>query len=1062
MFPDQISLSEESETGSAAMDLRSHFPTVPGYDVLSELGEGGMGIVYLGRQKSLKRDVAIKTLPGRRWHQSGYVDRLRQEARGLSLIDHPNVVKIIDVVETPAAIAIILEYVEGENLASRLKKAAMPPRKAAELALELARTMAFVHQRGLWHRDIKPANILIDLEGNIKIADFGLVKEEGSFSGLTGTGDFFGTPSYMAPEQIPGSKKVVDGRADVYGIGATLYEMLSGRPPFMGVSPLATMEQVQHRDPVALKLLDPGIPRDLETICLRSLEKDSKRRFAGAQELADELKRFLDGVPIRSRPIGLLERSWRWSVRRPAIASLAIVSLVTSAVILSLIVLNIRNREAHIRDLDVAAHHAIELQHIAEGHERQAKDALYIADINRAGIALRDNDTRELVRLLELQVPAPGETDRRGFEWWHLQRRVKLDRRVLLDVGSPQFLLEFAPQRNALCAAGADSILRMFSPDTGKIVREIPTGQIEINGIAFSPDGKEFATAGDDGTIMIWDQISSQERLRFKAQPEKAFQIVYSREGSQIISCGNDPVIRIFDTATGELAYTLEGHQRTVESLLLSDDGTTLVSTSDDHTVRIWSLVDREERMSFGSSGDVSPVIFDRKRNLLIIGDASGEITTIDTQSRQKIDSVRHLDKIGALAANPHGNILAMGDASGQVRLRNLSPQGGFVEDQYQPWHAHQGGVHSLVWSLDGSRLISTGNDGRVVSWNPTDSESAEPKELKISMGHDFCLRPKSTMLLVGSNDDGDSPTLLNQWDWMRGRSDARCSTPFLTHPSISPDGRLFAVLSFHRSSEDSGNADDIRLYQFPPAGEPNLQTVLVQTWIQDAGELQNIRFSPDSQWIAVSRSYRKTAGEPESQAVWLLPVPTAVSPSHPAEHDLHFTEVAERIPVEFARNSKFSPDGRFLVLVTQTHLVHWDLAKKQIVWKLPNSFIQDLAYSPEGTLIAFSGSNRMVQVVKAVDGSIQFQSTSHRASVKTIAFSPDGRLLATGAEDGAIKFWHVGSGQELLELQNAGLVQHLEFTDDGDRLICQIRSPGLGAASADRLLIFDGSRIER
>ena len=1060
MFPDRIELPRVTTTAVDPSYPCAHFPSVPGYEVLAKIGEGGMGIVYLGRQKSLKREVAIKTLTAGGWNQSAYVDRLRQEAKGLSLIDHPNVVKIIDVVETPAAVAIILEYVEGENLASRLKRAAMPPKKAAKLALELARTMTFVHQRGLWHRDIKPANILIDLKENIKVADFGLVKEEEGLSGLTRTGDFFGTPSYLAPEQIPGSNKVVDGRTDVYAIGATLYEMLSGRPPFVGVSPLATLEQVQHREPVDLRVLNPAIPRDLETICLRCLEKEPTRRFRSAQDLADELERFLEGVPIHSRRIGMLERCWRWSRRRPAIASLAAVSLASLVAIMTLIALNIRSREAHIRDLDTAATRATELQHIAEGHERKAKGALYIADINRAGVALRQDDTRELMRLLEEQIPTAGEEDRRGFEWWHLYRRARRAGQTVLDVGSAQYLLGWTPQRESLYAAGADSILRLFHPETGHIDRQIPTGQMEINGVAFSPDGKEIATAGDDGTIIIWDEQTSKQRLKFKAHPGKVFQLLYTRDGSRIVSCGDNPMIRVFDTQTGEFLFTLEGHQKPVQSLILSDDGTTLVSTSDDHSVRLWSLDDRKELMSFVSSSDIGPAIFHEKRNLLVFGETDGDLTTIDTKTRTKIRSVKHLDKIGSVALHPEGKLLAVGDASGQIRLRSLSPDGELKEDHFQPWHAHQGLVHSLIWSTDGSRLISTGNDGRVVSWNIADTELVEPKELRIRMYNEFCLRPNTTAFLVRSGVDEK----VYRGDWKHARWDAVGSRPFYNFLSISSDGILYADFLLRRSREPSEKMDELYLFTFPQDSNPNLyqDQYRVAKWAPGKGELQKIRFSSDSKSIAVSRTYQNAGEEAEEQAVWLLPIPDHDRNAAHENQEPPAMEPAQRIPIPFARDSRFSPDSNRIALVTQPGLVLWDISKRRIVWQFSDSYIRNLAYSPDGSLISICGTNRMVHIVNAADGSTRFQSTNHRAPVRTIAFSPDGRLLATGADDGTIKFWHVATGQELLELQNPGDgVRHLEFTDDGDRLICQLGRQGTDPAEADRILIFDGSRFE-
>ena len=228
MFP-----PKKGETGAVtrapgAMSQAAGLPRISGYEVLEELGRGGMGVVYKARQQSLGRLVAMKTLAGSRWSQPGYVDRLRQEAQSLSKINHPNVVKVIDVVDTDHAVSIVLEYVDGESLARKQNGAPLLPRDAAQLMLTLASAIAAVHEQGLLHRDIKPANVLISRTGDVKMTDFGLAKEEGNTTGLTVTGELVGSPGYMAPEQAEGRAGQIDVRTDVYALGATLYEMLTG------------------------------------------------------------------------------------------------------------------------------------------------------------------------------------------------------------------------------------------------------------------------------------------------------------------------------------------------------------------------------------------------------------------------------------------------------------------------------------------------------------------------------------------------------------------------------------------------------------------------------------------------------------------------------------------------------------------------------------------------------------------------------------------------------------------------------------------------------------------
>ena len=821
-------LSMDSST-SAGLSTRlilsskqsDRFPQVPGYCVLEEIGRGGMGVVYKARQNSLDRLVAIKTLPGSRWGQSGFVARLRQEAKGLSLLSHPNVVKVFDVVETPVVIAVILEYVDGESLAKSLNRAAMPPRDAAMLTLTLARTLMFVHQRGLLHRDIKPSNVMIGRNGDIKLADFGLVKEQGSDTSLTATGDLFGTPSYMAPEQVQGKDAFVDCRTDVYALGATLYEMLTGRPPFVGVSTLDTLDQVQHREPIAIRLLSPGVPRDLETICLKCLDKEPERRFGNAQELVMELERFERGIPIRARPAGILYRCRRWCRRKPTVAALSVFSLLAVVAIVGLLATYNRDLTRLNADLDRAATNAKNLQRIAEDRERQTNDSLYAADINRAGMAWQQNDTRVLTTLLEQHIPRPGEADYRGWAWWFLRRQAHFGRKTLLEIGSPQYIVCHSQDRRLWAVAGSDSIVRFFNPETGETHRELSTGQIEVNGLAFSPDGQELATAGDDGTVRIWNLASLSERLMFIAHPTKAFQVVYTHDGSELIVCGDDPIIRAFDTKSGQSKYTLEGHEKTIQCLLLDHDGQTLISTSNDHDVRFWDLSKRIQSWSFRSSSDVTSVVFDRKRNLLVIGNSGGLLQSLDVHDNRELASAKHLDKVGALAVHPDGLLLAAGDSGGQIRLRGLDPQGNFVGDQHQPWQAHQGIIYSLCWSHDGSRLISTGQDGRVMSWNLTEVRPDTSNTLELHVSTHSCLVPGTTSVLA------KSPFKLVIWDWMQKRTLASSESLFHGAATVSPDGDRFATVLL---SKERAN-DSLRLYNLPKKFNAILDEASISGW---------------------------------------------------------------------------------------------------------------------------------------------------------------------------------------------------------------------------------------
>ncbi len=296
-----------------------HVP--PGYEFLGELGRGGMGVVYKVRQTSLNRLLALKMIRAGSLAHPEELARFRAEAEAVARFQHANLVQIYEVGQEQGRAYCTLEYVGGGSLAQKLSGKPLPVREAAALAETLARAVHYAHGHGILHRDLKPSNVLLTTEGVPKITDFGLAKRLDLDQGLTETGRGMGTPSYMAPEQAQG-KKNVGVAADIYSLGAILYEMLSGRPPFVGVTPYEIIEQVKNHDPLPFLRLRIRVPRDLETICRKCLQKDPARRYASAEELADDLYRYQAGEPIRARPVGRIARLGRWCRRKPVVAGL--------------------------------------------------------------------------------------------------------------------------------------------------------------------------------------------------------------------------------------------------------------------------------------------------------------------------------------------------------------------------------------------------------------------------------------------------------------------------------------------------------------------------------------------------------------------------------------------------------------------------------------------------------------------------------------------------------------------------------------------------------------------
>jgi serine/threonine protein kinase len=348
---------------SAAAPVQAN---VPGYDIVRELGRGGMGVVYLARHKQLGRLVALKMILSGVHAGEKERHRFQSEATAVAKLQHPNIVQIYEIGEADGHPFFSLEYVDGGSLAEKLGGTPLPPREAAQFVVPLSRAIQAAHECGIVHRDLKPANILLSKERGTrsaesipsgrssaenlrapssalrvpKITDFGLAKDLQSHDGPTQSGAIMGTPSYMAPEQASGQAHGVGPPADIYALGAILYELITGRPPFRGATPLETVIQVTNDEPVPPTQLQPKCPRDLETICLKCLQKDARKRYATAGESADDLERFLKAEPIFARPIGRIERGWRWMVRNPVtsllLAALALVLIVSFVTVVAL------------------------------------------------------------------------------------------------------------------------------------------------------------------------------------------------------------------------------------------------------------------------------------------------------------------------------------------------------------------------------------------------------------------------------------------------------------------------------------------------------------------------------------------------------------------------------------------------------------------------------------------------------------------------------------------------------------------------------------------------------
>jgi tRNA A-37 threonylcarbamoyl transferase component Bud32 len=411
--PDWAALTALSGSGTLVGAAAAAPPPLPGYDVLDELGRGGQSVVYKARQRALDRMVALKMILARGAAHAEERARFRREAEAVAHLEHPHIVQIYDVGEHAGQPYCALEYASGGTLARKLAGVPLAGREAARLLETLARTMHWAHQRGIVHRDLKPGNVLLTADGTLKITDFGLAKRLEAGAGLTHIGNVLGTPSYMAPEQAAGKTREVGPAADVYALGTIGYEMLTGRPPFLGATAWDIIPQVLGADPVPPRRLQPNVPRDLETICLKCLHKEPHKRYTSAQDLADDLGRFQADQPIKARPVAWLERLLKWVKRRPAVAALTAAVVV---IILVGLVTSLALAGWALRERDRANDRLAEAQKADRRRVQAQIDQLGSAAPEAVpGLlsALKEDRAAVLPRLRELWVDETGGRQRR-------------------------------------------------------------------------------------------------------------------------------------------------------------------------------------------------------------------------------------------------------------------------------------------------------------------------------------------------------------------------------------------------------------------------------------------------------------------------------------------------------------------------------------------------------------------------------------------------------------------------------------------------------------------------